>query len=113
MPFTMTAFAIGSLSMIGLPPTAGICSKWWLVKGAAGMEHWAVLAVLLVSTLLNAAYFLPILWRAFFRPTPAGTRDKIQEAPWPCVVALSATAVLTVLLFFFPELLFDLAGAVR
>lgn len=109
MPFTMGAFTIGALSMIGVPPTAGICSKWWLVKGAIDIESWAILAVLFVSTILNAAYFLPIIWRAFFRPLPEGVPATRQEAPWPCVVALSVTALATVLLFFFPDAVFALA----
>ncbi|MBU1666712.1 MAG: monovalent cation/H+ antiporter subunit D family protein [Gammaproteobacteria bacterium] len=74
MPWTTTAFTIGALGMIGVPPLAGFISKWYLGLGAleAGMP-W-VLAVLAVSTLLNAAYFLPILHRAWFRP---------RAAPWP------------------------------
>jgi multicomponent Na+:H+ antiporter subunit D len=112
MPVTMGAFAVGALSMIGLPPTAGIVSKWWLVRGAAADGDGVVLAVLLVSTLLNAGYFLPIVWRAFFRSPPAGTEGGVHEAPWPCVVALAATAGLTVLLFVWPDLFVDLARSV-
>ncbi len=109
MPITMTAFTIGALSMIGLPPTAGIVSKWWLVKGAVDIEQWWVLGVLLLSTILNAGYFLPIVWRAFFRPSPEGTPAGIKEAPLPCVIALSATALLTVACFFYPDVFVDLA----
>ena len=112
MPITMTAFTIGSLSMIGLPPAAGLISKWYLVQGAVDGAWWGVLAVLVVSALLNAAYFLPIVWRAFFKPSPEGEAAGLQEAPWPCVVALSVTAALTVLLFFFPDTFVDLAATV-
>lgn len=68
MPFTMAAFTLAALGMIGLPPTAGFISKWYLGLGAmeAG-QHW-VLAVLATSSLLNAAYFLPIIYRAWFLP---------------------------------------------
>lgn len=74
MPWTMTAFTIGALGLIGLPPFAGFITKWFLGSGAlyAG-EEWVVL-VLIVSSLLNAGYFLPILYRGWFRD---------QEKPWP------------------------------
>jgi multicomponent Na+:H+ antiporter subunit D len=73
-PLTMTAFTIAALGMIGVPPTAGFVSKWYLGLGAssAGMD-WA-LAVLALSSVLNAIYFLPIIHAAWFRE-PAG--------PWP------------------------------
>ncbi|QDL97092.1 monovalent cation/H+ antiporter subunit D family protein [Rhodopseudomonas palustris] len=66
MPLTMAAFSVAALGMIGLPPLAGFVSKWYLGIGSlqAG-QHW-VLAVLAVSSLLNAAYFLPLLHRAWF-----------------------------------------------
>ena len=112
MPITMTAFAIGSLSMIGLPPAAAAVSKWYLVEGAVDSGHWVVLAVIVVSALLNAGYFLPIVWRAFFKPVPEGESDGRKEAPWPCVVALSATAALTILLFFWPDVFAGLAAQV-
>jgi len=111
MPITMTAFTIGALSMIGLPPAACLVSKWYLVQGAVDGGWWAVLVVIVISALLNAAYFLPIVWRAFFR-APAGDESaRRKEAPWPCVVALSVTALMTILLFFFPDTFADLAAA--
>ena len=67
MPITMAAFTIGALSMIGVPPTAGFVSKWYILNGAISSEHvFAILAIIL-STLLNAGYFLPIIHRAYFR----------------------------------------------
>lgn len=74
MPATSAAFTVGALGMIGIPPTAGFISKWYLGIGAidAGM-HWA-LAVLVASSLLNAAYFLPVLYRIWFAP---------QRGEWP------------------------------
>lgn len=71
MPWTMGAFAIGSLSMIGLPPTGGFVSKWYMLMGAFQVEHYVALGVFTVSTLLNAAYFGPIIYSAFFRAPPA------------------------------------------
>jgi multicomponent Na+:H+ antiporter subunit D len=67
MPGTTIAFTIAALGMIGIPPVAGFVSKWYLGLGAveSGMAAW-VLPVLAASSLLNAAYFLPILYRAWF-----------------------------------------------
>ncbi|HNQ04584.1 MAG TPA: proton-conducting transporter membrane subunit [Thiobacillaceae bacterium] len=110
MPWTMAAFGIGTLSMIGLPPTVGFVSKWYLVSGAMGQQAWLALGVLLISTLLNAGYFLPIVWRAFFRPLSAEALARPHgEAPLPIVLALCATAAGTLALFFFPELPLQLA----
>ncbi len=102
MPVTMVAFAIGSLSMIGLPPTAGFISKWYILSGAMQAEQFFAVVVIIVSTLLNAAYFLPIVYAAFFRKSPEGESEKIAEAPLPIVIALGVTAGATLLLFFIP-----------
>jgi multicomponent Na+:H+ antiporter subunit D len=110
MPWTMAAFGIGALSMIGLPPAAGFVSKWYLVSGAMAQAHWFALAVVLLSTLLNAAYFLPIVYRAFFRPLSAdAVAHPHGEAPLPIVLALCITAGGTLALFFFPEVPLALA----
>ena len=115
MPWTMAAFTIGSLSLIGVPPAAGFVSKWFIMSGALQAGHYAALTVFVVSTLLNAAYFLPIVYSAFFRVPGAGAGGGDGhghghgEAPWPMVVALTATAASSVALFFFPELPLQLA----
>ncbi|WP_313952530.1 monovalent cation/H+ antiporter subunit D family protein [Accumulibacter sp.] len=112
MPWTMGAFAIGALSMIGLPPAAGFVSKWYLLSGAMGAEQWAIVAVLLASTLLNAGYFMPIVYRAFFRPpVDEGNAHGHAhgEAPLPMVAALTLTAAGTLALFFFPDVPLALA----
>lgn len=70
MPWTSLAFTLGALGMIGIPPVAGFISKWYLGLGAAGSGANWVLLILVLSSLLNAAYFLPILFRAWFRPEP-------------------------------------------
>lgn len=74
MPLTTAAFTVGALGMIGVPPVAGFVSKLCLGAGAAQAGQWWVIAVLAISSLLNAMYFLPILHRAWFR-SPRG--------PWP------------------------------
>jgi multicomponent Na+:H+ antiporter subunit D len=104
MPVTMTAFLIGSLSIIGLPPFGGLWSKWYLGLGTLEAGEYALLAVLMISSLLNVAYLLPIPIRAFFSASAKGDETtSLKEAPWPCVLALSVTALGCVFLFFFPE----------
>ena len=103
MPWTMGAFAIGAVSMIGAPPFAGFISKWYLLSGALQTEQILAVAALIISTLLNAAYFMPIVYVAFFKPEDAGHGHAAHgEAPLPIVLALSATALFTLLIFFFP-----------
>ncbi len=109
MPWTMTAFAIGAVSMIGLPPSAGFISKWYILMGAVEAEHIFAIVVLVLSTLLNAGLLSTVVYRAFFRPPPAGASH--GEAPWPVVLALSVTAAGTVVLFFVPDLPLALAEA--
>jgi multicomponent Na+:H+ antiporter subunit D len=72
MPLTMIAFSIGALGMIGLPPMAGFISKMYLGVGAVEVGAWWVVGVLVASTVLNAAYFLPILGRAWFAAPATG-----------------------------------------
>ncbi|MDG5975686.1 NADH dehydrogenase (quinone) [Hydrogenophaga taeniospiralis CCUG 15921] len=110
MPWTMTAFAIGALSMIGLPPAAGFVSKWYMLSGAMASEQWIAVGVIALSTLLNAGYFLPIIYRAFFIAPAHDEHDHPHgEAPLPMVIALTATAAGTVLLFFMPDVPLALA----
>jgi multicomponent Na+:H+ antiporter subunit D len=110
MPVTFAAFAIGALSVTGLPPTGGLLSKFYLVWGAAEAGQIALLCVFLVSTILNGAYFFPIVYRAFFKPAPEGESEGagIREAPLACVLPLALTAIGSVLLFFFPGILLQL-----
>ena len=86
--------------MIGLPPTAGFISKWFILSGAMSAGHWAAVAVIAVSTLLNAGYFLPIVYRAFFRPAAGEAHG---EAPQLMVAALLSTACATVAMFFYSD----------
>jgi multicomponent Na+:H+ antiporter subunit D len=110
MPVTMIAFFIGSLSVIGLPPCGGFISKWNLLLGTLEAHQVVMLIVLLVSTLLNAAYLLPIVYRAFFCKEEESLFDsKIEEAPGWCVAPLALTAVGSVALFFYPQPFLNLA----
>jgi len=112
MPWTMTAFAVGALSMIGVPPTAGFVSKWYMIAGAFQNDLYFVLGILILSTALNAAYFLPIIHRAFFRAENIPPAVEHHEAPWPMVAALVSTAALTLLFFFFNGPVVDLEKAI-
>jgi multicomponent Na+:H+ antiporter subunit D len=109
MPWTMGAFAIGALSMIGVPPTAGFISKWYILHGALDSGQMLAVAVVIASTLLNAGYFLPIIYAAFFKKPKDNSDDDHGEAPLAIVITLCMTAAATVLLFFFPGLLLELA----
>ncbi len=110
MPWTMAAFGIGALSMIGLPPAVGFVSKWYLISGAISQSAWFALFVLLLSTLLNAGYFLPIIYRAFFRPLSADALAHPHgEAPLPILLALTLTSAGIVVFFFFPDVPIRLA----
>ncbi len=110
MPWTMAAFAIGALSMIGVPPTAGFVSKWFLIGAAQADGRYFALGVIAFSTLLNAAYFMPIVYAAFFKPeTTQESATQHGEAPWPLVLALMITAIGTIVIFFLPGLPLGLA----
>jgi len=104
MPWTMGAFAIGAISMIGAPPFAGFISKWYLLGGAFQSEHWIAVGAIVISTLLNAAYFMPIVYAAFFKEDdPQHSHGEHGEAPLPIVLAMIITASATLLIFFFPS----------
>ena len=110
MPWTMTAFSIGAISMIGLPPTAGFLSKWYMLMGAFQEQQMFAVLVIVASTLLNAAYFVPIIYAAWFKkPASDEHGHEHGEAPPAIVIALMITAALTLLLFFFPDVPLQLA----
>ena len=118
MPVTFAAFFVGSLSLIGLPPMGGMWSKWYLALGAAQADQLILLAVLMVSSLLNVAYLLPVAVRGFMKAPETGNGHGhdghghghgggIHEAPLPCLIALTVTATGSIALFFFAERVYD------
>lgn len=109
MPFTLGAFFIGALSVTGLPPCGGFLSKWSLLIGTIQSGHISFLIVLLVSSILNAAYFFPIVYNAFFYKGESNFKDSIDEAPAFCVVPLVLTAIISIILFFYPSVFNALA----
>ena len=109
MPLTFFAFFLGAMSIIGLPPMGGFISKWQLLVGAIDAEQMLLLLVLLLSSLLNAAYFLPIVYRAFIHPLPADGAEGIQEAPLLCLVPICIVAIASFGLFFYHGVFLQLA----
>ena len=116
MPVTMLAFLIGALSVAGLPPGGGTWSKWYIALAAAETGHLIIVGALMLSTLLNIAYFMPIVARAWFVPRaihpgrPARSAgamaapdggEGLKEAPLFCLIPLSLTALGCVALFVF------------
>jgi multicomponent Na+:H+ antiporter subunit D len=114
MPFTMAAFFIAALSVIGLPPLGGMWSKWYLALGALKAGNLFLVGVLMLSSLLNIAYLMPIPIRGFFgKRQPDGNHEnetaaKIKEAPLPCLIAIGITVLGSILLFFWPGPVYDL-----
>ncbi len=89
MPWTMSAFTVAALGMIGMPPVAGFLSKWYLGLGGIEDGQYWVVVLLVISTVLNAAYFLPLIGRAWFAPlTPngAGVREARASLLWPTLI---------------------------
>ncbi|MEX1198961.1 MAG: proton-conducting transporter membrane subunit [Pseudohongiellaceae bacterium] len=103
MPWTMAAFTVGGLGMIGIPPLAGFISKWYLGVGALEVGQDWILLVLLSSGLLNAAYFLPVIYRGWFgKPDREHWKRRIWpgqrlETHWMLLVPAVFTALLAVL----------------
>jgi multicomponent Na+:H+ antiporter subunit D len=116
MPITMIAFAVGALSIIGLPPMAGTWSKWYLLMGALEADKLIIVVVLTVSTLLNVAYLLPIPIKAFFAPggqnQPPWSWAETKEAPLPSLIAIVITMTACIVLFLNPQPIIDLINLI-
>jgi multicomponent Na+:H+ antiporter subunit D len=114
LPWTMGAFTVAALGMIGLPPTAGFISKWYLCLGSLEAEKLIFVIVLLLSSLLGAAYFLPIVYTAFFQEpleemmVTEGAKERHaveapaergkREAPWSLLAPVLAGALGVIIL---------------
>ncbi|MGE0517362.1 MAG: monovalent cation/H+ antiporter subunit D family protein [Hyphomicrobiaceae bacterium] len=117
MPFTFAAFLVGSLSIIGLPPFGGSWSKWWLLLGALDAGQMAVVVVLILSSLLNVLYLLPIVFQAFFVPAPrlasagaaaAELPDGLERRYWLLVLPPCLTAIGCLILFLYVDRIVEL-----
>ena len=108
MPVTMTAFTVGALGMSGIPPVCGFISKWYLGLGTLEAHSLGLLAVLMISSLLDIVYFFPIIYTAFFgKPegwTEVGTRKTvIKEASIFMLIPLALTAIFSIIFCLFPD----------
>ena len=101
MPITMGAFLLASISIAGLPPMGGVWGKWYLAFGAVDAGYGVLVGVLMLSTLLNIAYLLPIPVRAFFS-VDRNAATGITEAPVACLIAIVVTTAMCLVLFFYP-----------
>jgi len=106
MPITMAAFTIASLGLAGIPPIAGFVSKFLIVQGTMDNEQFVYAAVILLSGLLNAGYFFPIVYRAFFKKPASG--GGVKEAPYLMLIPIVVTGALSLLLGIFPNAIFNL-----
>jgi len=117
MPLTMAAFALASLSMIGVPPVSGFVSKWYLAIGAMDIHNWIILTVLLVSSLLNAGYFIPVVIQAYYGKPPEEEKDQtsnLEKQPLIMfmVIPLVITGFFSVAFGFYPDLFLNIIGVV-
>ena len=106
MPWTMGAFAVGALGLAGVPPLNGFISKWYLCLGALDAHRATLAVILVISGLLNIAYFFPIVYAAFFKTGAAFTTR--AEARPSLLVPLLITALLSLLLGIWPNFGVDL-----
>jgi len=95
LPWVGASFSLAALGMIGFPPVAGFISKWYLGTGALAAGQPWVVAVLVTSTLLNAAYFLPLVYRLWFRPSLGGQAHGFQPPGRAAMLAMTAPPVMT------------------
>jgi multicomponent Na+:H+ antiporter subunit D len=102
MPITSVVFVIGALAMIGIPPTCGFFSKWYLVSGAIEARHWGFAVALLISSLINAIIFFRIIEIGYFplfdkQEEGDGLhghgRAEIAEAPFSMLLPMVLTAL--------------------
>jgi multicomponent Na+:H+ antiporter subunit D len=103
MPLTMSSFAIGAMGVTGIPPLCGFISKWYLCLGSLEAHEIVFLFVFLTSALLDAAFFFPIVFRAFFKKPREDVNPHFNEASMFMVIPLMATAAASLVLGMFPN----------
>ncbi len=106
MPITMTAFIIGSLVMIGLPPTAGFVTKWNLINGALNADNWFAISVIIIGTILTTSYLAPIIILGLKSESHQKNSSKIStysEAPLTMLLAIVITSIISITMFIYPD----------
>ncbi len=110
MPWTMTALVISGLSIIGVPPTCGFFSKWYLIQGAVQAGHWAFVVALLFSSLVNVILFFRIFEIGYgFKAEEqahsheSGSPTAIQEAPLSMLLPTMAIAIAILIIGFYNQ----------
>ncbi len=106
MPLTMGAFAIGAMGIAGTPPICGFISKWYLAMGSLEAKKVFFLFVLLISALMDVAYFFPIIYSSFFKAPKEEVNPRLDEAPMKMVVPLVVTAIISIILGVVPNAFF-------
>ena len=109
MPITMAAFLIGSISIVGAPPTGGMWSKWYLLVGIVNTYDWFLLGALILGSILSAAYLLPVAIRAFY-PTTQNSVE-ITEAPLSTRIAMMTCSAGCIVLFIAPDFAYELMSS--
>ncbi len=107
MPFTFGAFAVASLSMIGVPPVAGFVSKWYLLVGSMEAHQIGILLILIASTILNVGYFAPVTYKAFFGKRPVEEENGIQEAPLSMLIPILIAVTVSVIIGIYPDFMME------
>jgi len=102
----MGAFAIGAMGVAGTPPICGFISKWYLAMGSLEAKQVIFLLVLLISALMDVAYFFPIIYNSFFKTPKEAINPHLDEAPAMMVVPLVTTAIISLILGIFPNAFF-------
>ncbi|KYW98656.1 proton-conducting transporter transmembrane domain-containing protein [Ehrlichia ruminantium] len=110
MPITMTAFSIGAAAMIGIPPAVTFWGKFFIISESLNQNIMSVVLVLIASTILNTIYFVPIIYNAFYVPC---NTNKYAEAPIPMLIAISITTICTILLFLYPDVIFNIINHLK
>ena len=106
MPITFTAFTIASLSMIGLPLFSGFITKWYLAVGSIEADNYIFVVLIVISGLLNALYFFPIIWQGFFDPPAKDAPDsgwKLDKIPPPMLISTVVLAIFSIFIGLFPK----------